>query len=139
MSTAATNVVLRLIRDVINHNDLALIDELVHPDFFSHATPPTRAHGRNGVASTVTALHRTYAAFRIEPRDVISTDDKIVVRATASGRHHHANATEAEWSAQQIHVFRIVDGQIVEHWVVCEQPTPPRGLQPPPRTSSVRS
>jgi len=115
--THASAVVLRLIHDVVNHNDLSLIDDLIHADFFSHAAPPTRANGRTGMAATVTALHRTFAAFRIDPSDVITADDKIVVRATASGRNRHAGAPrEGEWSAEQIHIFRIADRQIIEHW-----------------------
>jgi len=125
MSTCATDVVLRLIRDVINNNDLSQIEELVHPDFFSHAAPPTRANGRTGVASTVRALHHTFAAFRLDPRDVIAADEKIVVRATASGRHQHAEPpSQVEWSAQQIHIFRVAEHQVLEHWVVCEPQAP---------------
>ena len=121
MPTPATAVVLRLIREVVNHNDLSPIDELVHPDFYSHAAPPTRANGPTGVAATVRELHRTIAAFRIDPSDVITAGDKIVVRATASGRNlHPGTPRECEWSAEQIHIFRIVDGQIIEHWVAGE-------------------
>jgi nogalonic acid methyl ester cyclase / aklanonic acid methyl ester cyclase len=115
-----TQLVLRLIDGVFNRGDLALVDELVHRDFFDHDAPPTRAVGPGGLRATVRALRDAFAGFRLDPADVISADGKVVVRASATGRHTGSidgiEPTGEEWLAQQFHVFRIVDGRVIEHW-----------------------
>ena len=51
---------------------------------------------------------------------MIADGDKVVLRATASGRHigeiDGTAATGAEWSTQQIHIFRLAGEQVIEHW-----------------------
>ena len=65
-------------------------------------------------------LHGAFTGFRIEPADVISAKGKDVVRVSASGRHtgsiNGIEPTGEEWLAQQFHIFRIVDGRVIEHW-----------------------
>jgi predicted ester cyclase len=129
-------LVLRLITG-LNSSELLdpVVDELVHQDFFSHDAPAIRASGPAGFKATVRALHRAFAGFRVDPKDVIAGDGKVVVRATASGRHvgilDGIQPTGREWSAQQIHIFRLADGKVIEHWAsrddltVLRQPSEP--------------
>lgn len=42
-------------------------------------------------------------AGRLEPLDIVAEDDRVVVRARVGG-------------VQQIHIWRLVDGLVVEHW-----------------------
>jgi predicted ester cyclase len=113
-------LVLRLIDEVINGCDLALIDELVHPDFFDHEAPASRSLGRDGLRASVRVLHDAFAGYRLEAADVVAADGKVVVRGSASGRHvgtiNGLEATGEDWSSPQFHVFRVDDGQIIEHW-----------------------
>jgi hypothetical protein len=44
------------------------------------------------------------AARRLEPLDIVAEDDRVVVRARLSD------------GSQQIHIWRVADGLIVEHW-----------------------
>ena len=76
---------LRLIHGAVNGGDEELAGTLIHPDFFSHAAPASRASGPAGFLATVRSLHQTFAGFRLEPQDVIAAEAKVVVRATASG------------------------------------------------------
>jgi predicted ester cyclase len=109
-----------LIEEVFNGGDLALIDELVHPDFFDHEAPASRSLGQTGLRASVRLLHGAFAGYRLEPTDVIAADGKVAVRGSASGRHvgsiNGVAATGEEWSAPQFHVFRIADRRIIEHW-----------------------
>jgi predicted SnoaL-like aldol condensation-catalyzing enzyme len=115
-----TQLVLRLIEEVFNGGRLSLIDELVHRDYFDHEAPASRALGPGGLRASVRLLHETFAGYRLEPTDVIAADGKVVVRGSASGRHLGSNgalaATGEEWSSPQFHVFRVLDGRIIEHW-----------------------
>jgi predicted SnoaL-like aldol condensation-catalyzing enzyme len=107
-------LVLRLVDEVVNGGRLELIAELVHPDFYDHGATPSRSCGPDGFRATVLALHASYAGFRLEPRDVIAADGKVVVRATASGRR--LDGSGREWSTQQIHIFRLAQDRVIEHW-----------------------
>lgn len=120
MQETDTQLVLRLIEEVFNGGDLALIDGLVHPDYFDHQAPASRALGPSGLKVSVRLLHETFAGYRLEPTDVIAADGKVAVRGSASGRQigsiKEVGATGEEWSSPQFHVFRIADGRIIEHW-----------------------
>jgi predicted ester cyclase len=116
---SAREVVLRLVDEVVNGGRLDLVEELVHPDFFDHGAIAARSCGPTGFRATVTALRDAFAGYRVEPRDLIVADGKVVVRATASGRRV-GDAKDmpraGDWSHQQIHIFRLADDKVIEHW-----------------------
>ena len=60
-----TQLVLRLIDKVFNDGDLALVDELVHSDFFDHEAPASRSLGREGIRASVRALHEAFAGLPV--------------------------------------------------------------------------
>lgn len=106
--------------DALNAGDLDTAEELTHPDFFNHDAPPSRANGRHGLRETLRRLRGAFAGFRIEPLDVLAENDRVAVRARASGRQvgefTGVQPTGREFSIQQIHIWRVADGKIVEHW-----------------------
>ena len=114
MQATETQLVLRMIERVFNRGELELVDELVHPDFFDHQAPASRAVGPVGLRTTVRLLREAFTGFRIEPTDVIAAQGKVVVRASASGRH--VGPRGEEWLRQQFHIFRVADGRVIEHW-----------------------
>jgi len=113
-------LVLRLIDEVANGGNLRLVDELVHADFFSHEAAPSRGSGPRAVKETMRVLHQAFAGFHVECRDVIAEGGKVAVRAQVSGRHvgefNGLPPTGHEWSVQQIHIVRLVDEKLIEHW-----------------------
>ena len=52
--------------------------------------------------------------------DVIAEGDKVVVRLTSHGRHAGEfmgmPASGKEYDISEIHIFRIADGKVAEHW-----------------------
>jgi hypothetical protein len=69
-----------------NSGNLEALGRLMHPDFFDHTVDGT------GV--------------RLEPLDLIAEGDRVTVRARIDG----------DVSRQQIHIWRLRGGLIVEHW-----------------------
>jgi steroid delta-isomerase-like uncharacterized protein len=112
-------IVLRQI-EALNAGDLALVEKLTHPDFFNHDAVASRANGAAGMRATAQRLRESFAGFRLYPLDVIAEADRVVVRARASGRHVGEFAgvepTGREFSVQHIHIWRLADGKVVEHW-----------------------
>jgi predicted SnoaL-like aldol condensation-catalyzing enzyme len=119
-STADEQIVLRLIENVVNNGDFELIDEIVHPDFFDHQAPARRATGTHGFRETIREIREANAVFRMDPKDVMVDDGKVVVRASVSGRSRSHQSTTpqvgGEWSTQEIHIYRIAEQMVIEHW-----------------------
>ena len=111
--------------EAVNAGDLDAAEALVHDDFLNHASVPSRANGPRGLRKTLERLRATFAGYRLEPLDVVAEGDRVVVRARASGRHVGEYAgvqpTGREFSVQQIHIWRLTDGRIVEHWAACDE------------------
>jgi predicted ester cyclase len=59
---------------------------------------------------------------RAEIEDEITEGDKVVARITMHGRHVGEflgkPPTGKEYATEQIHIWRVTDGKVVEHWSV---------------------
>jgi steroid delta-isomerase-like uncharacterized protein len=119
MSEENKQLVLRQI-EAVNAGDLDAAERLTHGDFFDHEALPSRANGSRGARETIRRLHETFAGFRVEPLDVVAEGDRVVVRARVSGRQvgplAGMPAGGREFSVQQLHIWRVRDGLLVEHW-----------------------
>jgi predicted ester cyclase len=111
----------RALAEIYTKGDLALADELIHPDFVdhepAHAGQPT---GPESVKQTVRRLQATFGGLRFEVEDEIAEGDKVVQLATMSGRHTGPlvgrEPTGKEFAVRHIYIWRIADDKIVEHW-----------------------
>ncbi len=65
-------------------------------------------------------LHATFGGLRFEVEDEIAEGDKVVQLATMSGRHTGPlmghEPTGREFAVRHVHIWRIADDKIVEHW-----------------------
>jgi len=123
MSTETNKEIVREFVDRVFVNlESGAVEELVSEDFVSHAwrTSP----GQNAKESLVEATTRMSAAlsdikFTID--DLIAEDDKVVARLTAgarqTGEFMGMPATGRSYEIGEIHIFRLRDGKIVEHWL----------------------
>lgn len=111
------DVVRRYLEDANNGGDLALLDELVAPDYAGHfGWPPDRDALREFVAWQ----RRSAPDWHIEVLDVVSEGDAVVVRAHASGtRTESSPGVPTEPVRQEVDwltLYRVRDGRIVEAW-----------------------
>lgn len=135
--TAEANI--HLIQRFWQTSEKGNIDEMAAfwaPDAINHGgqaeqaqrRPPTGPVGLKRVfKSLLTAFpDRKYAI-----EDLIATDDKVVCRLTVSGTHQGVPEIPVEggmlmtvpptgkaYTVQQIHIFRVENGKIAEHWAV---------------------
>ncbi|MEQ1575845.1 MAG: ester cyclase [Vicinamibacterales bacterium] len=125
MNHAAT---MRRLYDLINAGDIDGFGALLADNFVEHEELPGLARTRDGV----TAFFRMYiAAFpdlRMDPEDVIASDDKVVARVRATGTHKGAfmgmSPTGRRVEVQLIDIMRFGDdGRVREHWGVFDQLT----------------
>jgi predicted ester cyclase len=104
---------------VFVHQEDAAIDELVAPDFVPHTFGPMPP-GREGLREGMRRAGAGVSDARFEIDDMIAEDDRVAVRLTTSARHTGPfmgiEPTGDRYSIGEIHIFRIRDGQVVEHW-----------------------
>ena len=93
---------------------------LHHPDYVNHEAAFGQLRGGDAVRNTVAFLHGTFEDLRIEPLDLIAENDLVAVRAQFSGRQVGTvdgfAASGRACSVQHVHIYRITDGRISEHW-----------------------
>jgi predicted ester cyclase len=112
----------RVLEELFDKGNLDAADELVHPDFVNHEAPPNAPQGPAGLKETVSWLRGLWGPMRAEIEDTICEGDKVVARVTMHGRHLGEflgrPPTGKEFATKQIHIWRLEDGKVIEHWSV---------------------
>jgi len=111
----------RVMADVVNTGNMALVDELVAPGFVRHdlGGGPDIV-GPEGVKLLVAALRATFPDIQMTIEDVIAEGDKLVVRYTARGTHSGGiqgiapTGRKVTWAG--INIYRGEGGKVVETW-----------------------
>ena len=109
----------RFVQEVFVEADERAADELTAPNFVPHSWPGVEP----GVEGLKQAQRRVSAGLedaRMTIEDVIAEGDKVVVRLTSHGRHAGEfmgmPPSGKTYDISEIHIFRIADGQVIEHW-----------------------
>jgi predicted ester cyclase len=111
------------VREIIDrifvHQDDAAIDELISNDFVPHTFGPM-SPGREGLREGMRRAGAGISDPEFEIHDLIAEGDRVVARLTTSARHTGTfmgiEPTGERYSIDEIHIFRLRDGQLVEHW-----------------------
>ncbi|WP_392542468.1 ester cyclase [Oryzobacter telluris] len=123
MGNAAHESALRVF-DAINTGDLSCLPQCVTADFVDHGSPFPLPPGPEGYAQILGFVHAELR-IRYELLDVIETDDRIVVRAHATGvgsaGFHGPDAAGKPYTMQTIHVYRTEGDRLAEHWGVRDE------------------
>jgi steroid delta-isomerase-like uncharacterized protein len=110
-------VVRQFIDEVFVKGSGSAVDELVAGDFVGHTWPDS---ARDGLKRAMERVSKGLAdaAFAID--DMIGEGDRVAVRLTASatqvGEFMGMPGNGKRYTIGEIHIFRVRDGQIVEHW-----------------------
>ena len=113
-------LVTRALNEVFGGGNLAVVDEIFHPDFINHEAGPRTPAGPEGLKMTVAWLRAAFNDVHYDIEDLIAEGDRVVARVTSSGHHTGqfigVPATGRRFEVEQIHIYRISDGKIIEHW-----------------------
>jgi predicted ester cyclase len=122
MASENSQVTRRVLKELFEEGDLAATEELIHPDFVNHEAPPGNPQGPEGLKETITWLHGLWGPMHADIEDEICEGDKVVARVTMHGRHLGEFLGQPpsgrEFATEQIHIYRLQDGKVVEHWSV---------------------
>ncbi|MFQ5859457.1 MAG: ester cyclase [Anaerolineae bacterium] len=128
----------RYIGEVYNKGNVAVIDELLAPNFVHHNLPPGVRPDREGLKQFVTVLLAGFPDFRITVEDMVAEGDKVVVRATWRGTHKGEfigiPPTGRQVTVTEIGIHRIEGGKVSESRVEVDQlgMMQQLGVVPPP-------
>jgi predicted ester cyclase len=113
-------LVRRLMEDDISRGDEATAEAIIHPNFFDHTNPPGMQHGLDGHKAIVRLFRGIFPDLEWRIDDLIAEGDKVVARTTMRGtqRGEFFGIPPAGRAVEMngVHVMRIADGKIIEHW-----------------------
>lgn len=121
----------RFFEEVSNGGNLDLLDEILSSDFVDHNPLHGAPPGPEGAKQFVAMMHTAFPDMHVTIEDIIATKDRVAVRVTATGTHQGFLGTKqnnvvgedrlipptgkhATWT--EIHIGRIENGKVVEHW-----------------------
>lgn len=117
---SAADVVGEMLRRQEAGDDTA-IDDLVAADMVNHAAGP---QGRDGLKRILSIIDNDLGPVTVEQHHLIGNGDLVAQHLTLRGTHRAstmpllasvpASGRPAAWTF--IHIWRVVDGMIVEHW-----------------------
>lgn len=112
-------LVRRFIDEVFLAGRFDAVDRLVAEDFTAHTWGPTPV-GRDGLKAAIERVKAGLSDPAMTIEDVVAEDDRVVVRlvssATQSGQFMGLPPTGRRYEIGEIHIFRVRDGQVAEHW-----------------------
>ena len=109
-----------LLEDDISRGDSDVQERIIHPDFVDHTNPPGMQHGLAGHRAIVDLFRAAFPDQWWQIEDLIAEGDKVVARTTMTGTHlgdfFGIAPTGTRVTLQGVHIMRIADGRIAEHW-----------------------
>jgi steroid delta-isomerase-like uncharacterized protein len=112
-------VVRRFIKEIFEEGRVEALDQLVAPDFARH-TGPAGDTDRDELRAAMERVSKGLADAVFTIEDMIAEDDRVVARVSASARQvgeFMGLAPSGRWyTIGEIHIFRVRDGKIAEHW-----------------------
>jgi len=115
----------RIPLEIFNQGKLQLIDELYAAEYVDRTPQPGVAPNREGFKQWVTALRTAFPDIHRTIDDSIEAGDKFVIRLTTSGTMRGdfagmpATGKHATWT--EIHILRVANERVVEHWGIVDR------------------
>lgn len=126
MSTEQNKAVFRrMVDEVFNRGNIAVVDEIMTPDFMEREElPPGFPPGREGVKLLTQMLRSAFPDFKATIEDTLAEGDRVMIRMTWSGTQQGEfmgiPPTGKRMSIQVIDIVRLSNGKVAEHWGVMD-------------------
>ena len=125
MSETNKQTAARMPLEAFNEGRLEVVDEVLSPEFEDHDLPPGLPQGREGVKALISSVRSAFPDLKntivrqIAEGDVVVNHIRVTGTMTGDFMGMEATGTSAAWDA--IHIVRLRDGRIAEHWAVQDQ------------------
>ncbi|MDH6125242.1 ester cyclase [Kitasatospora sp. GP82] len=109
---------------IFNDLDEEVAYKLVAPEFVDYEAPPGTPGGPGGYLGTARWMNSVFEGANWEHLDSFADGDKAVIRVRFTGKHVGnflgVEATGRQVNIEHIHIYRVENGLVVEHWA-CRQ------------------
>ena len=123
LSTDAATVA-RTMLSVFNGANPDVLDDVVDAGYVEHALPPGVPPGLASLKGFVQMFRGALPDFQFEIDLEVTDGEKVALyghaRGTLSGSLFGGGPTGRRGTWQEVHLFRVVDGRVVEHWDVID-------------------
>jgi steroid delta-isomerase-like uncharacterized protein len=113
------SIVRRFVDEIFVQGRPETVDELLADDFVAHTWPST-GHPKDDLKAAIGRVSKSLADPRFTIDDMIAEGDRVAVRLTTSARQvgefMGIPPSGKRYEIEEIHVFRLGDGKVVEHW-----------------------
>jgi steroid delta-isomerase-like uncharacterized protein len=113
-------IVRRLVIEDLNSDNRDAADDIVAEDFVDHTNPPDLKYGLDNHKKIVEIFHKAFPDVEWMIEDMIAEGDKVVARipfrATHLGEFFGIPPTGKQVYVDGIHILRVKDGKVAEHW-----------------------
>lgn len=120
MSTEQNKAIVRELVAALNRADENAFLALIAPDVVDHYAPPGLPPGREGWNINRKLFHAAFPDGHWAEEDLIAEGDRVVGRYLFTGTHQgeffSVPPTDRQVAVSNIHILRIRDGKIMEHW-----------------------
>ncbi len=125
METTVENnkeILKRLIDEAFNNRNLAILPEVLHPDFVNHQEvfPLEAKKGPEVFNELYSAFFNIFSDVKADYTHIISEGDFIVARdfisGTNDGKLMGKPATGKKVKFEVFHLYRVQDGKLIERW-----------------------
>lgn len=108
------------IKEFLQDGNESAADEYIDVNVVTHDGMPGQAPGLEGVKGTFKVLRSAFPDMKVDVKDIIAADDKVVGRFVVSGTNTGSfmgmPATDKTFTYDEIVIVRFENGKIVEHW-----------------------
>lgn len=125
MSEADKATMARMPLEAYNEGRLDVVDEVMSADFRDHSMPFGLPPGSDGVKALITTVRTAFPDLtntiirQVAEGDMVVTHVRTSATMTGDFMGMKATGKSATWEA--IHIARLKDGKIVEHWSTQDQ------------------
>jgi len=115
----------RMPLEAFNEGRLEVVDEVMSADMVDHSSQPGLPPGREGVKALITAARSAFPDLKNTVIRQIAEGDMVVQQirssGTMTGDYMGMKATGKSATWETIHIVRVQDGKLAEHWSVQDQ------------------
>ena len=117
-------IVERFLTEGVLEGRLDVFDELCDPGVINHAAAPQAREGIEALKRVIGFSRTAMPDQRWSDRVLVADDEYVVVRAvrestwSAESFRGFATPQGVTTAVEMVHIWRLVDGKIVEHWAV---------------------
>ena len=120
MAAETNKTIVRQLVNALNTGNEAAFLELLAPDVVDHYAPPGLPPGREGWNMNRQLFRTAFPDGHWDEEALVAESDLVVgryiLRGTHQGEFFGVPATGKAISVSNIHIMRMADGKIVEHW-----------------------